>query len=302
MGADEITTVPANPRSDALRRLWASRGLLLTLVKRDIKVKYKESFLGFFWSFAKPLFLMAILGFVFGYLIEIKISNTRVAYPIHLIVSLVPWIFFLNGLNDSLFSLVNNGNLIKKVRVETEVFPLSAILSNGIHFLISMVVLIAAVWSYGIWKGYGLLFDYPIVLLPIAIGIQLILMIGIGLLISSLNVVFRDIASIFEVFMNALFYATPIIYDFTFFSSFIEDNPRWAWIKWIYILNPMVGITAAYRRALIYVGPLAADEGIEMTNGELFQLMLAALIVSVIVFAIGVWVFRRLRGTFADRL
>jgi ABC-2 type transport system permease protein len=297
-----LQPISSAERGSPVGRLWASRGLVFTLVKRDIKVKYKESFLGFFWSFAKPLFLMLILGLVFGVVLDFKLNNTRVDYAVHLIVSLVPWMLLVNGLGDALHSVVANGNLIKKVKIQTEVFPLAAVLSNTIHFAISMAVLFLFLQGYGLWKGHGLLIDWPIILLPIALALQLTLMIGLALLLSSLNVFFRDVASIYEVLVAGLFYATPIIYDYRFFEEYLVRHPELAWTQWLYALNPMVGIMAAYRRALIYVGPLAQDAGIELGNTQLLIHMSISLAVSLVILVIGVRVFRRLSRTFADRV
>lgn len=284
-------------REPLLRRLWESRGLLLNLIKRDIKVKYKESFLGFFWSFAKPLFLMIIMAVVFTAIVRVRLSNPLVPYPLHLLVSLVPWFLLANGLGDALHSVVANGNLVKKVRVTAEVFPLSAILSNTVHFAISMLALLVFLVWYGFW------IDYPIVLLPIALAMQLTLMTGLGLLLSSLNVVFRDIVSIHEVLITGWFYATPIIYDYRFFETFVSEHPAWAWTRWLFALNPMVGIMAAYRRALIYSGPRAVNAGIEMENDwHLLVHMVISLVICCAVLVAGVLVFRRLSRGFADRL
>jgi ABC-type polysaccharide/polyol phosphate export permease len=295
--AETLTGAPDSGQS-LLTRLWESRGLLANLVKRDIKVKYKESFLGFFWSFAKPLFLMIIMAVVFSALMNVRLNNPLVPYPLHLLVSLVPWFLLANGLGDALHSIVVNGNLIKKVRVTAEVFPLSAILSNTVHFAISMVVLLGFLLWYGFW------IDLPIILLPVALGLQLILMVGLALLLSSLNVVFRDVASIYEVFVAGWFYATPIIYDYTFFESFVSrpEHAHYAWARWVFALNPMVGIEAAYRRALIYSGPRAQNAGIEMSNHQLLTHLIFSLVISLLILWVGIVVFRRLSRTFADRL
>ncbi|MBN1478593.1 ABC transporter permease [Candidatus Sumerlaeota bacterium] len=284
----------AEPASPA--RLWAARGLLLTLVKRDIKVKYKESFLGFFWSFAKPLFLMIILTIVFKKVVKLPLSNPLVPYELHLLVGLIPWLLLLNGLADAMHSIVANSNLLKKVQVTAEVFPLAAVMSNTVHFGFSLIVL----GGFLAWYGIGL--DTPIVLLPVALGIQLVFMVGLALLLSSLSVVFRDIVSIFEVLTTGWFYATPIFYDYGLFAGFIRDNPEYAWAHWVFALNPMVGITAAYRRALLYNGERAAQGGLEMSDALLFQHLVVSLAMAVAVLIIGMLVFRRLRGVFADRL
>jgi ABC-2 type transport system permease protein len=208
----------------------------------------------------------------------------------------------VNGLTDALASVVQSGNLIKKVRIQTEVFPLAAILSNTIHFLISLAMLFIFLQIYGLWNGHGLLIDRPLILLPIALAIQLLMMIGLGLLLASLNVFFRDIASIFEVLIAGFFYATPIIYDYTFFSAWLGRHPGLNWLSYIYALNPMVGVMAAYRRALIYVGPLAQEGGLEMLNDQLLTHLIVSLAISAAIFVLGLAVFRRLSRTFADRL
>lgn len=281
------------------QRLWASRGLLLTLVKRDIKVKYKESFLGFFWSFAKPLFQMLILAAVFTLFFRFELTNPNIPYPLHLVLGLLPWVLLVNGLNDSLHSITGNGNLIKKVRVETEVFPLAAIFSNTIHFLFSLLVLVVFMAWYGIGLGK------PIILLPIALGIQLILMIGLALLLSSLNVVFRDIASIFETILFGWMYATPIFYDYGLVRRFLEEHPDSSWVQYALACNPMVGIMVAYRRSVLYTGERAREagsQGLEMTDMQLLLHLLISLGIGLLLLIVGLLVFRRLSRVFADRM
>jgi len=281
-----------------LGRLWAARGLLFTLVKRDIKVKYKESFLGFFWSFAKPLFLMLIMVVVFKVMMRFGglLANSIVPYELHLLCGLIPWIWLANGLNDGMMSIQNNAQLIKKVRVTAEVFPIASVLSNFVHFAISLVVLGAVLAIYGVE------IDRPIVLLPIAIGIQMIFMVGLALLLSALNVVFRDTSSILEVIITGWFYITPIFYDYSFLKAMVERNPNLEFIMWIFAANPMVGIIAAYRRSILYCGWIAQDGGLEMLNGELaFHLGVSA-VMAVGFLLLGWHVFRRLSPVFADRL
>ncbi len=280
-------------------RLWGARGLLLTLVKRDIKVKYKESFLGFFWSFAKPLFQMVILAVVFTLFFRFRLTNPNIPYPLHLVVGLLPWVLLVNGLGDAMNSVVSNGNLIKKVKVETEVFPLASILSNTVHFAFSLMVLVVFLWWYGIGLGK------PIVLLPVALAIQLTLMVGLALILASLNVVFRDIVSIHETVMFGWLYATPIFYDYRLFEDFLAQHPGHDWARWLYALNPMVGISVAYRRAFLYTGERAreaGDQGLEMPDLHLFFHLLVSLAIAVTLLVIGVLLFRRLSRVFADRM
>jgi ABC-2 type transport system permease protein len=130
-------------------------------------------------------------------------------------------------------------------------------------------------------------------------------MIGLALLLSSLNVVFRDIASIHETVVFGWLYATPIFYDYSAFNQFLIDHPDFAWARWVFAANPMVGIIVAYRRAFLYNGERAlagGEHGLEMPDTMLLLHLLISLAIALAVLGLGILVFRRLSRVFADRM
>ncbi|MDY6875399.1 MAG: ABC transporter permease [Chloroflexota bacterium] len=236
-----------------LRELWQYRGLIHNLVVRDLKIRYKSSTLGIVWSWLNPLLMMIVYTILFT--IILRRDDDIPYYHIFLLCGLLSWNFF----NDSVFqatgSIVSNGHLIKKVYFPREVLPISSVLSNLVNFLIALpVFFILALFS-------GSPLTWWVLLLPITILIQVIFTIGLTLLLTTLNVFFRDTQIVLGVIMLACFFLTPVFYQ-------IQDVPQQVTVLnvitfdaqlWLRRLNPMASIIASYRDLLYYGAPTGLD-------------------------------------------
>jgi len=277
-----------------IRELIKSQELIWNLVKRDLKVRYKSSVLGFFWSFGKPLFHMLILWFVFTTVLRLpqfRERNPRMPFALHLLTGVLAWSFFAGGLTDAMYSIYANANLVKKVKLNPAVFPVASILSNLVNFLFALVVLFGFMFVYRVPLTPYFFFIVPVIL------IQVFFMLTLALVLSALFVFYRDVGSILEVVLTAWFYATPIIYPFWLAEA--EIPRRFAsWVYNLYLLNPMTPLVVAYRRMLFR--PLLVPP--EMPDMRLIYYLLCTLILSGIFYVIFKWVFERFAVRFADEL
>ena len=279
-----------------VKELWHSRELVWNLIKRDLKTRYKASVLGFFWSFAKPLLLMLILWFVFTTVIRLpqfKVRNPDFPFALHLLTGILAWTFFTGGLTDAMHSVYINANLVKKVKLNAMVFPVSSVLANLVNYLLALLVL------FGFMAAYRAPFTPYIFLLPLIILLQTFLMLSFSLILSSLFVFYRDVGSILEILLTGWFYATPIIYPFWLARNEIPEKfPQMKWILYVYLVNPLIPIIAGYRRVLFK--PLL--EPPEMQDGYLLIYLGYTLILSLICYFLFKRIFVRCAARFADEL
>lgn len=251
------------------RDLYSHRELIYYLALKDLKVRYKSAALGFLWILLNPLLLMVIFTVVFSYIVKIKVDD----YPVFLLTALFPWHFFSHALSTSTHSIIDNAQLVKKVYFPREVIPVAINLANLINFLLTLVVLFVFLIFWGVIPSSTAL------LLPIAVCLQILLNVGLSLLMSGLNVYYRDVKYIIDALLMIWFYATPIFYPIT-------SVPEW--LRGIYMLNPMAGIIIFYRSILLD-GNLPAP-GLTIQTG----------VIVLLIFVIGVIVFRRYEPLFAD--
>lgn len=256
-----------------VRELYAYRELLKNLVARDLKLRYRSSVLGFAWCLLNPLLMMTVFTVVFTVLLT---SNTIDKFPVFILTGILAWNLHTTALTGAMNSVVGQAALVQKVYFPREVLPISAVLSNTVNFLLSLVVLFVMVWVYQVELSATLLF------LPVVILVQVIFTCGVGLLLSAVNVFYRDVASIMETLMLAWFFLTPIFYR-------IEDVfPTYS--RLMYILNPPASFIAAYRDILYYGS---------ITNLTFFT---RTTISSVLVFIVGYFLFAKLSRGFSERL
>ena len=252
-------------------KLYQYRELLKTSIKKDVGGKYKNSFLGVIWSFINPLLQICVYAIVFPLIMRNNIEN----YTVFMVCGLIPWTYFASVINRASFVIVENGNIIKKVYFPREILPISLVTSETITFLISTIIIIGFVLFSGVGISYLIIF-YPILLLT-----QYILLIGISLIVSSVTVYFRDLQHFIGVFLQLLFYATPIVYSL----DIIPER-----FRWILKLNPMTYIIEGYRDIFYYKQMPAVKE------------ILIVLAVGVIVAIIGYNIFNKLQKKFAEEL
>jgi len=277
-----------------IRELWKSRELVWNLVKRDLKTRYKSSVLGFFWSFGKPLLLMVILWFVFTTVIRLpqfKERNPNMPFALHLLTAILAWTFFSGGLIEATHSIYNNSNLVKKVKLNAAVFPVSSVLANLINFILALVVL------FCFMIAYRAPFTPYIFLLPLVILLQTLLMITLSLFLSSLFVFYRDVSSIIEIAFTAWFYATPIIYPFWLADQQIPRHFS-SWVYYLYLLNPLTPLIVCYRRLLFH--PLLDPP--EIPDAQLIYYLLYTFLLIIFLYILFRRVFLHYSRRFADEL
>lgn len=210
------------------KKIYDYRELLKTNVKKEIRGKYKNSFLGVLWSFLNPLLQIAVYAIVFPLILK----NDQPNYVIFLCSALIPWTFFATTFTRSAATIIENGNIIKKVYFPREIMPLSIVTSEAVNFLISTLIIVIFVMFYGLGLTKYVIY-YPIVLL-----VQYIFLLAIALVVSSVTVYIRDLQHLIGVALQLLFYATPIVYA----GDTIPEN-----FRWILNINPMTHIINGYR-------------------------------------------------------
>ena len=263
-----------------LLHLLRYRGLIQSLVARDLKARYRGSLLGFFWSFVNPLLLLLIYTFVFTVVMPGARGGSVEPYAVFLFCGILPWTWFSSSLLESANVLVAGANLIKKVVFPAEVLPIVSVLAGLVHFCLGLPILFLFLILYGVPVRPDL------ALLPVIVIIQAVLMIGLALLVSSLTVHFRDVRDLVANLLTLWFFATPIIYPIE--QAIGSGTP---WLSRIMNLNPMTHLVVAYQEVLFRSGAFT----------ETWRLSRAA-VAAVIVFAVGYFVFDRLRDTLAEEV
>ncbi len=223
-----------------LKEIYKRRELLWILVRRNLTIRYKNSMLGFFWSLLTPL-LMILVYVVFASIL--KFDNGRDDYLQFLVAGIVIWQFTAGCLNDSLYAIVGNTNLVKKVYFPRIILPLSTALANGVNFLLTFAVLILFLFVTGVTDFMRLYWLVPALLMHLTLGI------GIACLCATANVFFRDMQHLVGVGSLAWFFLSPVFYDLSLQVGILDlSNQQW---NGIIFLNPMSGILAAYRAAIM---------------------------------------------------
>lgn len=253
------------------------RGLIQTLVVRDLKARYRGSVLGFFWSFINPLLLLLIYSFVFTTVLPGAHPAEMQPYALFMFCGILPWTWFSASLIESSNVLISGGNLIKKVLFPAEVLPIVTVLANMAHFFLGLPILVAFLVYYR-----RPLDPVELLWFPVIVAVQLVLTTGLALLLSALTVHFRDLKDLLGNLLTLWFFATPIIYP-------ISQAPEY--MRWAMNLNPMTHLAISYQEVLFYVGP----------HGHWRWLMSLALL-AIVVFLLGYFVFDRLRDSFAEEV
>jgi ABC-2 type transport system permease protein len=265
--------------------------LLTELVRKDLKVKYKNSALGFIWSLANPLLYLAVFTLVFDKLL----NNGIKAFPVLFMSGFLVWNFFNLATLSGTGSVVGNANLVRKVRFPRVVLPLSSVGFAGVHFVLQLGVLLIVLALF-----YRDAFGPQLVLLVPALAVVTVFAIGMALLASALNVRYRDVEHLLEVILLAWFWMTPIVYPVTFVQDRLARSP---WLFNLYMANPMTGVVTAMQRA-IYVHPVAGGRQILPAGGYGFYLTWLGVggAIALVLLAAGWWTFRRLQADFAEEL
>lgn len=232
------------------KEAWRYRELLQNLVARELAVRYKNSLFGVAWSLANPIVRALILWAVFTFIVENKTQN----YFAYVLAAFFPWTYFLTGVLDAADSVSKHLPLIRKVYFPRELLPLATTIANLRHFLLTLGVvvlpLILALYVRdSIHNGQLSLPPITILLLPVLVLLQTLLIAGIALFLSALNVFFEDVKFLVAVLLDLLFYAVPVIY-------FLEHTTRFEWLHTLFLANPMVVILTCWRSFLLHPAKL----------------------------------------------
>jgi ABC-type polysaccharide/polyol phosphate export permease len=237
--------------TEQLGELIRYRDLLKQLVVRDLKVRYKNSVLGFFWSLLNPLVQVVTITLVIKYVMNLNIPN----YSAYLLVAYLPWVFFQMALMDSSQIILHHRNLLRRVYFPREVLPLSAVVANLIHFVLALVVFFVYLVFYIHFFLHG---SGPLITtlwLPVLVALQFLLALGLSFFISCANVFYEDTKYILSVLLNVAFYLTPVMYPAELVYSRIMtlDLPQSTQMLLykLYLLNPVTALTDAYRKVLL---------------------------------------------------
>lgn len=254
-----------------LRELYDYREMIYNLVKKDLRTRYKGSFLGFLWTFVNPLLQLMIYTIVFSTIMRINVDK----FYIYLFVALIPWMFFTSSVQGGATSILAGKDLIKKIYFPRLIMPLAVVNSAFMNMLFSMVIVFLAL----IISGIGL--SKYIFLLPIIMILEYLLALGLALIFSALNVFFRDLEHILGIVIMGWFYLTPIVYTVDMIPGKYLG---------VFYLNPMTSIIMAYRDILYYKQMPQFE-----ILGQIFLWSLGFIL-------IGYLVFQKLQKRFAEEL
>lgn len=260
-----------------LKELFMYRELLKSNIKKEIRGKYKGSFLGVLWSFLNPLLTVVVYAIVFPWLMRGTIDN----YLVYLITGIIPWTFFTAVMGQGMASIMHNAGLIKKVYFPREILPLSVALAGLINFLISCVIVLVFCAAFNVG------FSWHLILLPLVAGIQFVLCLGAILMFSAINVYIKDMEYIINFIINMLFYGTPILYSI---ENFTAGNNVPSILLTLVNLNPFTHLMKIYRDIFLYH---------DVTSGWSW---LYISVVAILLLFVGLFTFKKLEKGFAEEV
>jgi ABC-2 type transport system permease protein len=288
-----------------VKEIWQYRQLLGQLTRKELKVKYKDSVLGFMWTLIRPLLQLLVYSIAVGQFL----GNSRAVpeFGVYLFTGLLCWTLFTDIIGGCTGSIVGNAGLVKKVYFPREMFPLSVIGAAAINFVLQCVVLIGAYAVNGKWP-------YPdnFLLIPCALAVLLVFATALGLLLAASNVYLRDIQYLVEVTLLFWFWMTPIVYPWTKVHDKLIQN--YSWLLKVYLANPMCDVVLAFQRALWPGGRLTlhnkgADGKITLVPGsqyiypgDLYKRLGVLFAVCLVLLWLAQRVFARAQGNFAQEL
>ncbi len=255
-----------------LKELYDYRQMIFSLVKKDLRGRYKGSVLGFAWTFVNPLFQLIIYTIVFDYILKTDIPN----YKLFLFVALIPWLFFQNSVSNGAGSIIAQKDLVKKIYFPREVIPISYVTGCFVNMLLCFIIVFAVALISGVHISIGGLLCLPLVMI-----VEYFFALGITLLVSAVTVYFRDLEHIMSIVTMAWMYVTPVVYQ----ETLVPDR----FMK-LYRLNPMRSIIAAYRD-ILYLG-----------NVPKLGTLIEAVVLGIVFLLLGSFVFNKLMRRFAEEL
>ena len=259
-----------------LAQLVRYRGLIQSLVARELKARYRGSVLGFFWSFINPLLLLLIYSFVFSIVLPGTRPKEIEPFALFMFCGILPWTWFSSSLAESAGVILGSGNLVKKVLFPAEVLPTVTVLSNLVHFALGLPILLA----FLAWNGK---LTWMALALPLPMLVQFVLSLGLALFLSALTVHFRDVQNVLGHVLQVWFFATPVIYNYA-------DIREGTALRSVLRLNPMTHVIVTYQQ-IFFHGRVDHWRGLFL-----------AFLVGVAAFAAGAFLFDRLRDTLPEEV
>ena len=278
----EPTTVYIKPSTGFtalnLRDLWIYRELVLFMIWRDIKVRYKQTMLGAAWAIIQPVMTMIVFNFVF--VTVAKVPTDGIPYPIFAFTALLPWGLFVTALNQASRSLTSNHNMITKIYFPRLILPVSSVLAGLVDFAIAFVILIVLMIYFKVAPAWNVLWALPLFLL-----LAIVTALGVALWLSAITVKYRDVNYAWAFITQFWLFVTPVAYS----SKVISENLSEKWLL-IYSLNPMAGVVNGFRWALLGAGN-GPDAALWVSGG-----------ISLLVLISGIFYFRSMEKAFADTI
>ena len=280
-----------------LAKLWQYRELIPSLVSRDLKVRYKRSFLGFFWSLINPLLTV----FVISYTFKTVLNDLTQSISAYILAAYLPYMFFSMAVMDATSSVQNNLGLVKKIYFPREILPIASIISNFIHFLLAMGVFFAYLLAVYAIHPQTSPFQWTSIYLPLLLVINFVMACGFGLLFSALNTFYEDVKYIVGFVMQMLLFLSPIMY-FVEKIYYVSSPRHW----FVYnAINPLAVLCNAYRKILLAPQPVSIPMGdqnvMKPPLGIEWGWIAYAGVLAVVVFVVGYSVFNRYKWKFVER-
>ena len=267
-----------------LKELYDYRQMIFSLVKKDLRGRYKGSALGFLWTFLNPLLRLVVYSIVFSTIFRNNIEK----FYLYLFIGLLPWMFFSSSLTVGSVSVISSKDMVKKIYFPREVLPIAYVTSSFVNMLLCFLVVFIVMIIGGIDPNST--FHWTALLyLPIVMIVEYVLALGFAMLASALTVYFRDLEHILGIITMAWMYATPILYDVSMIQNILVEKGMGN-LMHLYMLNPMTPIIVAYHQILYY--GQAPD----------LSTLLSAVVLGLFFLILGYLVFRKLQRGFAEEL
>ncbi|MCP3961950.1 MAG: ABC transporter permease [bacterium] len=260
------------------RSIYRYRSLLATLTGRELKARYRGSVLGYFWSLVNPVLLLVVYTFVFSTIFDPRDDNVS-PYGLFLATGVFPWLWLSSSWVEGTNALLANAGLIRKATFPAELLPVVSVFANLVHFAFTLPVIVGAILFYS-YRGYEI-GGFSALSAPVVALVQLPLVAGLALGFAALNVHFKDIKDILTNLLTLLFFMTPILYTL----KVLDDHPR---VQWVVAHNPFTPFTRAYQETVFH--------GRWLTPGHWLEMIVVALVV----WALGAWIFDRLSDTLVE--
>jgi ABC-2 type transport system permease protein len=273
--------------------IWRHRELLGLLVRRELKSRYKDSSLGVLWSLFRPLATLLIYYLAIGQILGAARGTPD--FAIFVFIGLTMWGLFAEIVTGSTTSMLANAGLVKKVYLPREIFPLSTIGGALFNFLVQLVVLLLAIVFL---SSVPFDWSWQVLYAPVAVVTLVVFSTALGLLLSAVNVYFRDTQHIVEIAIVILFWASPIVYSYTYLHKLLHGG----WLEQLYLANPVTTTILAMQQALWSAGDTTVGPQAQVWPADMGLRLAVTLVVSVVLLWLAQRAFARLQGNFAQEL